>query len=210
MRTMLIQEDVKLVEDRVKSFEQNTGCELLIVVADSSDPYPAASWRFAFVSTGIISIVFAHYFEFHHPLLWPLSILSLLALMVWVGHFRWAKSLALSNWEIKRECREKAFELFHTLGTSKVAHKVTAMIKISVLEKNIEVIIDESLKTKLAQTDLDALVAIMQNHFKDGHMGLGLVQSIENLESKILYNFGGKVSETPPSELKDMIHFIGL
>jgi uncharacterized membrane protein len=210
MRTMLIQEDVKLVEDRIKKFETATGCELLIVVADSSDPYPAAPWRFGFMTTFLLSFLFSFYFEFHHAYLWPICMALLLAFTTWLGHFRFLKRYALVAAEVSRECREKAIELFQTLGTSQVKHKVTAMIMISVLEKNIQVLVDETLKTKITQAELDGLVADMGSHFREGHMGLGLVQSIETLELKILRDFNGKVSEIPPSELKDTIHFIGL
>lgn len=208
MRQILIQEDVKLVEDRLKKFESATGCELLLVITNSSDPYPAASLRFGIVAGFLVAFTFSYYLEFHHSMLWPLSILLVTMLMIWVGHFSWAKRLALSSWEIQRECREKAIELFHTLGTSKVSHKVTAMIMVSTLEKNIQLLIDEKLKKEITQEELNELVNIMKTHFKQGNVGLGLISSIDKLEAKILKDFGGKVSEVSPSELSDTIHFI--
>lgn len=208
MRAILIQEDVKLVESRIKSFESNTGCELLLVIADASDPYPAASLRFGVISSFIMMLVFSYYFEFHHAWIWPLSFFILTLAMTWLGHFRWAKRLALSDWEVERECREKAVEFFHTLGTSKVSHKVTAMIMLSQLEKNIQLLIDEKLKTHLTQQELNELIELMKTHFKEGHMGLGLIKSIDRLEAKILADFGGRVSEANPGELSDAIHFI--
>lgn len=210
MKGMLIQDDVKLVEDRLQQFERNTGCELLLVVANTADPYPAAPWRFGFISAFLISMAFTYFFEFQQALLWPVSFFLLLALMVWIGHWPWAKRLALASWEVERECTEKALELFHGLGTSKVAHKVTAMIAIFALEREIEVLVDEKLKEKISKPDLDELVQIMSKHFSEGHMGLGLVHSIQCLEEKILKDFGGKVSDVPPSELKDTIHFLNI
>jgi uncharacterized membrane protein len=146
MREILIQDDVKLVETKLKAFEANTGCELLIVVANASDPYPGASWRFGVVSSFFITFTFSHYLDFHHSYLWPLFFFVLVGFMTWVGHFAWAKKLALSKWEVDRECSEKAIEYFHTLGTSKVSHKVTAMIMVSILEKRIQVLVDDALK----------------------------------------------------------------
>ena len=115
--------------------------------------------------------------------------LVLTLLMVWIGHFPWAKKFALSDLEVERECLEKAVECFHTLGTSKVSHKVTAMIMVSVLERKIFVLVDEKLKSEITQAELDELVEIMKEHFKEGNMGLGFVQSIESLEQKILKDF---------------------
>lgn len=208
MRDILIQEDVHLVESRLKQFETNTGCELLLVITNTSDPYPAASLRFGIVSAFVLTLIFSYYLEFNHGWLWPISIFIVTVFMTWIGHFSWAKRLALSDWETARECREKAIEYFHTLGTSKVSHKVTAMIMVSTLEKNIQLLIDEKLKTQITQTELDELIELMKGHFKAGNVGLGLVSSIDKLEGKILKDFGGKVSDAAPSELADTIHFV--
>lgn len=207
MRSIIIQDDVKLVEARLKQFEDRTGCELLLVVANSSDPYPGATFRFGIISTFIISLVFTYYLEFHHAYLYPLSFFALTLLMSYVGHFSWAKRLALSDWEVERETAEKALEYFHTLGTTKVSHKVTAMIMVSVLEKKIHILVDEKLKEQIDPSELQELVSIMQKHFKAGNMGLGFIQSIDSLEEKILLDFGGKINNLGSSELKDIIHF---
>lgn len=208
MKQIMLQEDVKLVEDRLKHFETATGCELLLVCAQSSDLYPAASWRFAMISGFILTFIFSLFFEFHHGYLWPVAMFVVTVFMLWVGHFDWAKKFALSDLEINRESFEKAVEYFHTLGTSKVSHKTTAMIMVSILERKIYVLVDEKLKSEITQAELDELIAIMQKHFKEGNMGLGFVASIESLEAKILKDFGGKVSDVSPSELSDKIHFL--
>ena len=59
MRNILIQDDVALVEDRLKQFESKTGCELLLVITNASDPYPGASWRFGLIGGFIISLIFS-------------------------------------------------------------------------------------------------------------------------------------------------------
>lgn len=207
MKEILTQDEIKLVEEKLKQFELNTGCELLLILAKSSDEYPGATWRFGVLSSFIITFIFSLFFEFHHAYLWPLSTLLLIIFMVWIGHFSWAKRLALSDLEVQRECMEKAIEYFHSMGTSKVSHKVTAMIMVSVLERKIIVLVDEKLKSRISNSELDELVVIMQKNFREGNMGLGFIQSIEGLEQKILKDFGGKVSDINPSELKDQIIF---
>lgn len=208
MKKILLQEDVEAVEAKLKIFETNTGCELLLVVAAASDDYPAASFRFGLISSFLITLVFSNYYHFQNDILWPISFFVICILMTALGQMTWAKKLGLSDVEADRECREKAIELFHTMGTSKVSHKVTAMIMVSVLEHRIEVLVDELLKTKISQAELDDLILIMQKHFREGHMALGFTQSIESLETKLLADFGGRVSNVSPAELKDSIVFI--
>ena len=207
MRNILIQDDVALVESRLKQFETNTGCELLLVITNASDPYPGASSRFGLVGGFVLSFIFSYYLEFHQSWMWPVSFFVLCLCMTWLGRFPWAKRMALSEWETKRECREKAIEYFHTLGTAKVSHQATAMIMVSSLEKNIQVMVDEKLKTQITQVELDDLIEIMKIHFKVGDMATGLINSISKLEAKLLNDFGGKVSQTHVSELSDTIHF---
>lgn len=208
MKNILNITDIELVEDQIRTFEKNTGSDLLLIVADSCDPYPAAPWRFGFITTVIISFVFAYYIEFHHPLLWPSFFTLLLILCTWIGHFDWAKRLTLAQFEVERECSEKASELFHTLGTSQVEHQVTAMILISLLEKKIEVLVDKKLREKIEQKELDDLVKIIEQEFKRNKFAAGLIQSMKTLESKIISEFAGKVCDRTESELHDSIIFI--
>lgn len=205
---MMIQENKSQVENRLKQFEINTGCDLLLVVCDECDPYPAASWRFGVTSSFIVGLIFSYYFDFHLGFLWPLGLFLCTLLFSNLTRFRWVKRLALSDWETMRETKEKAIELFHTLGTNRVSHSVTAMIMVSLLEKKIHVIVDEKLKEKISQLELDELVLIMQKHMKKNELAAGLVESIESLENKIILDFGGKVSESHSTELSDTIHFI--
>ncbi len=208
MKTFITQEDTKLIEDRLVAFETSTGCELLLVLARASDLYPAASWRFGVLAGTALTFIFSLFVDLHHGYLWPLAMLTTTLLMVWVGHFEGPKRLALSELETERETAEKAIECFHTLGTSRVSHKLTAMIMVSVLERKITVLVDEELKTKITQAELNELIDIMRSHFVAGRMDLGFTKSIESLQDKILKDFGGRASGVNPGELSDKIHFI--
>jgi uncharacterized membrane protein len=190
------------------AFEAATGCELLLVLARSSDLYPAASWRFGVLAGTAVTFILSLYIDLHHGYLWPLAMLTITLIMVWAGHFDSLKRLALSELETERETAEKAVECFHTLGTSRVGHKVTAMIMVSVFERKITVLVDEKLKSKVTQAVLDELIGIMRGHFRTGRMDLGFTKSIEVLEAKILNDFGGRVSGVNPGELSDKIHFL--
>ena len=208
MNSILLQEDIKIIESRLTEFETNTGCELLLVVANSSDPYPAASLRFGVISGFILSLVFVLFFEFTHHTIYPLSFFVITLFMTWVGHFKPFKKMALSDGEIERETSEKALESFYSLGTSKVDHKVTAMIMVSQLEHKIHVLIDEKLKSKISQAELNELLQIITTQFKNGNMSLGFIQAMDQLEKKILTSFSGKVSEHHVSMLANQIIFL--
>jgi uncharacterized membrane protein len=208
MKILMLQEDVIHVEERVKKFEDLTGCELLIVMARSSDEYPAASMRFGLIMGFAVTFIFSLFFEFHNGYFWPLFMLFICIGMTFLGKIDWIKRCALSDIESSRETTEKAIELFHTIGSSKVSHKVSAMIMVSILERKVIVLVDETLKKEMTQTELDELVNIMKPYFKSGDMPSGLIKSIEVLEQKILADFGGKVSQVNHNELSNQIRFL--
>lgn len=208
MNAIMLQDDVKLVEARLRHFEEKTGCELLLVVAEQSDEYPAAPFRFSLLAAFLFNLVFSHYLEFQYAELWPVLFFVTFIFFLWIGRFSSVKKFALADWEVERETKEKAVELFHTEGSSRVSHQVTAMIMISVLERQIHVLVDKTLKEQISQQELDDLIIIMQTHFRTGNMALGFTESIASLEEKILKDFGGKVGDKQPGELKDTILFL--
>lgn len=208
MRNILIQDDIRLIENKIKTFETNTGCDLLLVQANSSDQYPGAAWRFGVISSFIVTFIFSLFFEFEHSYLWPIFMLVLILIGTLIGQSPWAKKFALTNIEIERECFEKAVELFYSLGVSQTGHKFTVMIMVSVLEREIIILVDEDIKKRISQSHLDKLVEIMKKYFKQGDMAAGYVQSIDLLEQKIINEFQGKVSSSVPLKLSDKIHFI--
>ncbi len=213
MNAIMLQDDVKAVETRLRQFEEKTGCELLLVVAEQSDEYPAAPFRFGLVASFLFNLVFSHYYEFNHAELWPVLFLTTFIILTWIGRFPVIRKFALADWEVERETREKAIELFHTQGSSRVSHQVTAMIMVSVLERQIHVLVDKTLKEQISQQELDDLIIIMQTHFRSGNMALGFTESIASLEEKILKDFSGKVGNkhsrsAGPGELKDTILFL--
>ena len=208
MRSLLLQEDIKIIESRLTQFEDKTGCELLLVVANSSDSYPAASLRFGIVAGFVLSVIFVFFFEFSHHSIYPISFFAFTLLMTWIGHFDFFKRFALTDQEVARETSEKAIESFFGLGSSKVSHKVTAMIMVSLLEHKIHVLVDEKLREKISQEELNELVQLMSARFAEGNTSLGFIHSIEKLEKKILTDFEGRVSEHHVSELANKVFFI--
>ncbi len=203
----LKQDEISKIENQIKDFEFKTGTELLLVLTNQSDPYPGASLRFGFIVTFLVLLMTSYYIEFTHQFLWPVMFFITFLFFTWLGHFPFFKKMALSHLEMKRECKEKALEYFHTLGTNQVTHKTTVMIMISLLEKKIEVLIDEKIKEKIHQQDLDELIQVMSHHFKKSNFHEGISLSIEELERKILKSFSGKVLDSTSDLLSNTIHF---
>ena len=208
MNSMFKDEDIQILEKQLRSFEDNTGCDLLLVVANSSDQYATATWRLAFLSSFIVTLMLSIFFDLAHNYYWPLLFFFLTIIFLFLGNIAFLKNLLISDDEIDKRTYEKAVTYFYTLGVSQISHKVTVMIMLSLLEKKIILLIDEKLKEKISQKELDSLVSEMQFSFKKGAMQEGIMNCMLKLERKILLDFGGKVADTPLVELSDHIHFV--
>lgn len=208
MRHLINAQDRDLIEQAITSFEEKTGCEMLLILTDSCDDYPAASLRFGLFATLASTLVMSYFFEFHHGYIWPLLFFILMLLFSWLGQMDRFKRFGLSDVEVNRESQEKAIELFHTLGSSRVSHKVTAMLLISELERKFQILVDETLKEKISDKDLEDLVQVIQANFRAHAPAKGIIESLSLFEKKILSSFTGKVSSAAPNELQNQIIFL--
>lgn len=208
MRHLIEKKDKDLIEKAIAEFEAKTGCEMLLIVTDNCDDYPAASLRFGLFATLALTLVLSYFLEFHDGFIWPILFFVSALLFSWLGQMDRFKRLGLSDVEVERECREKAIELFYTLGASKVSHKVTAMLLISELERKFEILVDETLKEKISKQDLEELVQIISSNFHAHAPAKGIMESLGLLEAKITKSFGGKVSSVSPNELRNQIIFL--
>lgn len=208
MRHLIHTADKELIEKAIASFEEKTGCEMLLIVTDTCDDYPAASLRFGLFTTLALTLGLSYFFEFHHGFIWPLLFFVFALLFTWLGQMDVFKRLGLSDVEVNRECREKAIELFYTLGSTKVSHKVTAMLLISELERKFEILVDEKLNEKFTDQDLQDLVEVIQKNFKSHAPAKGIQESLKLFEEKILRAFSGKASPAAPNELRNQIIFL--
>jgi uncharacterized membrane protein len=208
MRHLINAQDRELIERSITNFEEKTGCEMLLIVTDTCDDYPAASLRFGLFATLAVTLILSYFLEFHHGFIWPILFFVFALLFSWLGQFDSFKRFGLSDVEVERECREKSIELFHTLGSSKVSHKVTAMLLISELERKFEILVDETLREKISDKDLGDLVNVIQKNFQAHEPAKGIIESLSLFEEKILSAFGEKVSSATPNELQNQIIFL--
>lgn len=196
------------VEARIKSFEENTGCELVVAIARESDPYPAAPLRFSFITTIIISLVATYYLSFHFDSILVLAQVVLILIFIRVGNINWVKKRVLVDAEVEREVNEKAVETFHELCTTKTQHQVSTLLYFSLLEKQIRLLVDKDLNEKIEQTTLDKIVNNLSFEIKSKKFADGIIHSIDSIEVMVLEAFGQKLDQVPPNEIKNQIFWL--
>lgn len=196
------------VEEKIKQFEENTGCELVVAIAEESDPYPAAPLRFGFLAMITLSLIATYYFEFHIDTYLVFAQLILMIILAQLGRIPYFKKLMLLESEVQREVGEKSIELFYQLCSTKTEHKVSTLLYISLLEKQIRLLVDKDLNEKIDQKKLDNVVHNLSNELKNKKFGDGVIHAIDTIEQMVLEAFGEKLNQVAPNEIKNKVFWL--
>lgn len=196
------QEELK---ERVVQFENNTGAELVIAIAQESDPYPGAVVRMAIFISLLATLILAYTIEFAYPYMYILAQFILTFLILPVGRINKVKSLALVDAEVDRETTEKSIEVFFTHCSDKSSHSNECLIYTSLFEKRVNVLVGRNIKEHVDQETLNEVVEIIKNGFKQKNHFQAYKDAISKLEEKILIAFPERVSDVSANELKNDI-----
>ncbi|MBG59673.1 MAG: hypothetical protein CME67_04105 [Halobacteriovoraceae bacterium] len=204
-KKILNKEEEQQLKERVAQFENNTGAELVLAVANESDPYPGAVLRSALFLSFFTTLLLSYFIEFGYSYLYIVSQLILTFLFLPLSRMKLFKSWALVDSEVDREVKEKALEVFFTHCSEKASHSNETLIYTSLYEKRIEVLVGKNIKEKILQEDLEEIV----NKIKDGFGKKSYLKAyrdgLELLESKLLEAFPEKVSQSGADELSNSV-----
>lgn len=202
---ILSKKEEKEIQERVVEFENKTGAELVVAVAQESDPYPGAALRISVLIALFASLLLSYIVEFAYPYLYILAQFLFTFLFLPLGRIKAVKNLALVDSEIDREVNEKAVEVFFTHCTEKAGHSNEILFYTSLFERKVEVLVGQNLKEKLGQEVLEEVVEIFKKDFGQKKYFEAYRRSIEALEEKVLEAFPEKVSERGADDLKNEV-----
>ena len=106
---------------------------------------------------------------------------------------------------MSREVKEKACELFFTKGLTNTESRVGIILLISLMERKIELVVDQKIKEKISQEILDQMIKTISVKFKKKDYVSGLSESIQFIQEKILVAFNGKIQDKKSNELSNLI-----
>jgi putative membrane protein len=185
------------VESRIQDFEKKTGAELKIAILKASSPYRAAFWR----ATALGGFVAACFFYELHALEGMLGHAPEILLTQWAFFIGFPavsfafgalskiyvlRRLFISEAEVQEETRENALTLFHRLKLSETSHRSGILMQISLLEHDLELLLDQGVARVTTAEKLELWIRGMSSEFKQGHFERGILNCIESLEKEIL------------------------
>lgn len=204
-KRQLTKKEEELVTTKIIDFENQTGAELVLAIAKSSDPYPAAGLRIAIFLSFVLSTLLAYFIDFSFSFLYILIQFVLVFLIAPFTQIPWVKRLGLIDFEVEREVGEKALEIFYTKCSELSEHSNEALIYISQFERRIEVLVGKRLREKISQEQLDEVIQKIQSGYEKKHYLEANIHGIEMLQKYILEAFPDKVSQNHANDLSNQI-----
>ena len=208
MSKLLKRKDNERINALISGFEERTHSELVIVVNNKSDPYPAASLRFGVACSLSLTFIATVFIEFEYSFMVPLLTLISFFIFSLIGRLHVFLRMSLTEEEKDREVSEKALETFYLQGVNRTDHRATSMIYFSLLEKKVMIMVDKAINRKLEREDLKKVIEIVHDEFQQKNYYEGLETAIETLERLILYYFPSKVLEEKPTEMANQITYL--
>lgn len=174
----ITQQDKDFLRDTIEKAESKTSGEIVPVILDKSDFYPAAHFRLALIIGIFFSFTCYYSYDFDDPimLLWiqiPGMITGYL-----LAYLTPLKRLFTSKSEMDEETFQRALEVFYNNNVSMTKDRTGIMLYISLLERKAFVLADCGINEKVPSDYWDKLVSKLITQIKEGHIINGLGQAI--------------------------------
>lgn len=201
---MLISEKDKLdIKNLIKAVENKTQSEIVPMIVDASDNYPAAHFRAAIIVSFLFSL--GLYFS-------PLSIINPIYFLwiqipgLFLGYLLaktpGVKKRLITRAEIEEEVSQKGYEAFFQNNLHVTKGHNGILILVSLMEQKIKIIADQGISKKVEQVTWDKMIFEFSEHIKNGYFVLGLKNCIETA-GKVLEKVAPLTSEKTENELEN-------
>lgn len=195
------------ISDLVAEMESKTTGEIVPVVLENSDSYPAAHFRFALLLSVLLSVgLYFAPIDFQDPV-WFLAAQGLGIVLGLVLAFNSKiKRLMLLKKEINEEVYQRALQAYHEHGVANTKDRDGIMIYISLLERRALIMSDIGISAKVDNSEWQSMLGDALKKIKQGELAQALMDLVRASGDKLAQHFpridGGK-SDHEISELDD-------
>ena len=181
--------DKSLISEAVKKAEAKTSGEILPVIVEKSDFYPAAHFRIALVMGILFSVVFYYNYDFEDPifLLWiqfPGMIIGYA--LAFIPFF---KRLLTTRAEMDEEVHQRAVGIYFENKVSMTRDRTGVMIFVSLLERRVEVLADCGINAKVGKNYWNEIVDALVSNIAQNKIIEGMVSAIGSCGQKLTAAF---------------------
>ncbi len=202
---MIAKHDREEIKRLIAEAEAKSNSELVPMIVNVSDNYPAAHWRAAIIVSFLFSL--GLYFS-------PLAIINPIYFLwiqipglfigYWMGNIPALTRLLITKDEIEFEVTQRAIEAFYEHNLHVTEKHNGVLIFISLLERKIKIITDVGVKQKVDQKIWDEIIFDFTEKVGQGQFVEALKKTIE-AASDILENYFPSSGKVKKNELKNDI-----
>ena len=188
--------DSNKIEQAITDFEKELDFEFIPVIARKSSYVEHISWVISLLllvlSIGLIDWIFAHYLHDSWLSKWPCYIAAPIVsfgLGLFLDKLDIVDRFFITKAERARQVQEKAELLFFRKRLHELKSKNALLLYISVMERQIVLFHDPSMKFEKIQQIEEQLLAVLQTSFKQSQYEEGLLAAIKLLKTSLQPHF---------------------
>lgn len=203
MRTIFTEAETKRIADCVAAVERASATEIVPLVVEASDDYPAAGWRAGASAAFLAALLLAYFFPHLDPLWFLAGALG--AFLVGLALAQWPPCLrfALRDYKVDEEVHQRAVQAFHELGVHRTRERTGILIFVSLLEHRAEIICDVGIAAKVPREAWKEIVDTLARDVKRGELSAGLCRAVESAGKLTSRHFPGASGDA--NELSDAV-----
>jgi uncharacterized membrane protein len=110
------------------------------------------------------------------------------------GEIRFVVESALDLVELLQDVapRRRAMQVFGQLGVWDTAHNNGVLIYLLLADRNVEIVADRGIATRIGQSEWEAVCREMERHYHDGRFGEGSVAGVRAVGRLLSKHFPGR------------------
>jgi len=198
---ILTQEQQDSIRHKIRLIEEQVFGEILVVIATRVTPIKWLSWFFPALFSWIglsLSLLVIPATTF---VTLGVSFLSGAFIGFLLSKIYWIQKFMIPDWMEQKFVQREALYYFHSNSVSRTVSRSGVLLFVSLFEREIDVIVDTAIKSKVSEHDLSNIVLAGVTRFKKGEIFEGLVECLNQIELILKNNF--LRSESKKNELHD-------
>jgi putative membrane protein len=218
-RQFLNDEQISTIEAAIKSAEDQTSCEIVPILAESSDKYLHASYLVGFIlalCTYLLVMIFTPYTATEHwdaLTFWEYNSLLLVGMVASFilgacisQYVPWLKLPFLSKDEMQLQVQRRARQAYFDLCRGRTQEDTGIIIFVSLFEHTVIILGDNTVSKKIAQEEWNQIKDQMLKQLKNGALADAFCEGI--LKTGALVKDRLPISCSDVNELPNKLHFL--
>jgi putative membrane protein len=197
-------EDKNKIEKCIEQIEKKTSGEVVPMIIQQSDAYPAANWRLAclfMIQAAIIYYFSSYSFDDESSLI----ILQVVAMAVGylLANIPFLKRLLSTGEELAEEVSQRAMQAFleNNLHTTKNRNGI--LIMVTLLERKVEILADKGINDLVPKETWQAAVPKLASQIGKGNLVEGMIECLNYCGDELAKHF--PIEENDTNELDNIL-----